>query len=131
MIQKTLNVTETSRSQALPSIGLTQKQMDAAISSEDLQAGRQSRKNTLKVNARLGRPVRDGTICVVFSKPSEGLHMSSQDQSNTASITEQSVDAGKDLDVRDNRFIDENNNGIDDRDEDDSEVYLKPSNQLD
>ena len=53
-----------------------------------------------------------------------------QVQANTASITEQSVDAGKDLDVRDNRFIDENNNGIDDRDEDDSELNLEPSHQL-
>jgi hypothetical protein len=47
---------ETSRRQTLQSLGLTQKQIDAAISSEDLKSGRQPRKNNLNEMPDWGGP---------------------------------------------------------------------------
>jgi hypothetical protein len=55
----------------------------------------------------------------------EGLYRTGDDEDSSSD-----KDAEKDSDVRTDQFIDENNNGIDDRDENTEELNLNPNSQL-
>jgi hypothetical protein len=189
---------ETSRRQTLQSLGLTQKQIDAAISSADLKSGEQPRKNNLNEMPDWGGPSgmeqsasfsqsprsKEGLqTAQSFSSPNkyggkypktsktesdntsfntdidlstkpqrgdygpgkkgydewqealkvwenslatgEGLYRTGDDEDSSSD-----KDAEKDSDVRTDQFIDENNNGIDDRDENTEELNLNPNPQL-
>jgi hypothetical protein len=189
---------ETSRRQVLQSLGLTQKQIDAAISSAELKSGEQPRKNNLNEMPDWGGPSgmeqsasfsqsprsKEGLqTAQSFSSPNkyggkypktsktesdntsfntdidlstkpqrgdygpgkkgydewqealkvwenalatgEGLYRTGDDEDSSSD-----KDAEKDSDVRTDQFIDENNNGIDDRDENTEELNLNPNPQL-
>jgi hypothetical protein len=89
---------ETSRRQALQSLGLTQKQIDAAISSKDLKSGRQPRKNNLNEMPDWGGP-SGMEQSVSFSQSPRGAANIQQAQNAGTAVTAASAGFGTDFNI--------------------------------